>query len=70
MDYNEYTREGHVLYESFAQAVSAILEAGIADSGQDFRVQLINFRAKRNTSLHRKLAERGLLASPAIEGRA
>src|SRR5262245_34160755 len=67
MYYDEYTRDGHVLYESFAQTIAAILKAAIADRGQDFRVQQIGCRAKSATSLHRKLTERGLLASPAIE---
>jgi ppGpp synthetase/RelA/SpoT-type nucleotidyltranferase len=67
MNYDEYTRDGHVLYESFAQTVASIIEGTIADSGQDFRVQQISFRAKSNTSLHRKLTERELLESPAIE---
>jgi ppGpp synthetase/RelA/SpoT-type nucleotidyltranferase len=67
MNYDEYGRDGYVLYESFAQTVAAILKAAIADSGQDFHVQQISFRAKSNTSLHRKLTERGLLESAAIE---
>jgi ppGpp synthetase/RelA/SpoT-type nucleotidyltranferase len=67
MNYDEYTHDEHVLYESFAQTVASIIEAAIADSGQDFRVQQISFRAKSNTSLHRKLTERNLLESSAIE---
>ncbi|MFN3855684.1 MAG: hypothetical protein ACK4M0_14930 [Phreatobacter sp.] len=67
MNYDEYIREGHVLYASFAGTVAAILRAAIDDSEQDFRVQQISFRAKSSTSLRRKLTERGLLESSAIE---
>lgn len=67
MNYDEYIREGHFRYEAFAGTVASILRAAIDDSGQDFRVQQISFRAKSSTSLHRKLTERGLLESPAIE---
>jgi ppGpp synthetase/RelA/SpoT-type nucleotidyltranferase len=67
MNYDEYARDGHFLYDSFAQTVASIIRAAIADSGQDFRVQQISFRSKSNTSLHRKMTERNLLASTAIE---
>lgn len=67
MNYDEYVREGHLLYESFAETAAAILRAAIDDSGQDFRVQQISFRAKSRTSLRRKLTERGLLGSTVIE---
>ncbi len=53
--------------ESFAHTVASILEAAIADNGQNFRVQQLSFRAKSNTSLHRKLTERSLLDSISIE---
>ncbi|HXF88119.1 MAG TPA: RelA/SpoT domain-containing protein [Xanthobacteraceae bacterium] len=67
MNYDEYIRERHVLYESFAGTVAAILRAAIDASEQDFRVQQISFRAKSSTSLRRKLTERGLLDSSVIE---
>lgn len=67
MNYDDYIREGHVLYESFAGTVAAILRAAIDDSEQDFRVQQISSRAKSSTSLRRKLTERGLLESSVIE---
>jgi ppGpp synthetase/RelA/SpoT-type nucleotidyltranferase len=67
MNYDEYVRDGHILYESFAQTIASIITAAIAGSGQDFRVQQISFRAKSNTSLHRKLTERHLMESAAIE---
>lgn len=67
MNYDEYVREGHFRYEAFAGTVAAILRAAIDDSGQDFRVQQVSFRAKSSTSLRRKLTERGLLESSAIE---
>jgi ppGpp synthetase/RelA/SpoT-type nucleotidyltranferase len=67
MNYDEYAHDGRVLYESFAQTVASVIEAAIADSGQNFRVQQISFRAKSNTSLRRKLTERNLLESSAIE---
>ena len=34
MNYDEYIREGHVLYESFAGTVAAILRAAIDDSDE------------------------------------
>ncbi len=68
MNYDEYVRDGHVLYEIFAQTIAAILRAAISDTGQDFRIQQISSRAKSKTSLHRKLTERRLFASPAIDG--
>src|SRR5436190_18729404 len=67
MDYEEFIREKHFDYESFARTVAAILQAAIDDSGEDFHLQQISFRAKSKTSLHRKLTERGLLASQTIE---
>src|SRR5262245_25643734 len=67
MNYNEYIREGRRQYEMFARTVAEILRAAIDDSGKDFRVQLITSRAKSDTSLHRKLTERGLLESQSIE---
>ena len=67
MNYDEYARSGRILYESFGKTVAAILTAAIADSGQEFHVQQISSRAKSNTSLHRKLTERGLLETPQVE---
>lgn len=67
MNYDEYVREGHLQYEAFARTVAAIVQAAIDDSPQDFRLQLITFRAKSNDSLQRKLKERDLLSSQAIE---
>ena len=67
MNYDEYVREGHFRYEEFARTIAAILRAAIDDSGQDFHLQQISFRAKSEDSLQRKLAERGISESPAIE---
>jgi ppGpp synthetase/RelA/SpoT-type nucleotidyltranferase len=67
VNYDEYIREGHRAYEGFARTVAEILRAAIDDSGKDFRVQLITSRAKSDTSLRRKLTERGLLQSRSIE---
>jgi hypothetical protein len=67
MNYHEYVREGHFRYEAFAGTVAAILRAAIGDSEQDFHVQQISSRAKSSTSLYRKLTERDLLDSSAIE---
>ena len=67
MNYDEYVREGHFRYEEFARTVAAILRAAIGDSGQDFSLQQISFRAKSKSSLQRKLAERGLSDSQSIE---
>ena len=67
MNYDEYTHNGRGLYESFAQTVASIIKGAVADSDQNFRVQHISFRAKSDSSLHRKLTEQNLLASPAIE---
>src|SRR5258708_32523505 len=67
MNYDECAREGHLRYEEFARAVAASLQAAIDDSGQDFHLQQISFRAKSKCSLQRKLAERGLSDSQSIE---
>jgi ppGpp synthetase/RelA/SpoT-type nucleotidyltranferase len=67
MNHDEYVREGHLRYEEFARTVAAILHAAIDDSGQDFHLQRISFRPKSKSSLHRKLAERGLSDSQSIE---
>jgi ppGpp synthetase/RelA/SpoT-type nucleotidyltranferase len=67
MDYEEYTREGRLQYESFARTVAAILQAAINDSAEDFRLQQITFRAKSNESLYRKLDECNLLQSQSVE---
>ena len=67
MNYDDYVREGRLQYEAFARIVAAILEAAIADSGQDFNLQQASYRAKSDTSLQRKLDEGGLLDSQAIE---
>jgi ppGpp synthetase/RelA/SpoT-type nucleotidyltranferase len=67
MNYAEYVREGYLQYEEFARTVAAILRAAIDDSGQDFHLQQISFRAKSKSSLQRKLADRGLSDSQSIE---
>src|SRR5262249_7521660 len=67
MNYDEYVREGHLRYEEFARTVAAILRTAIDDSGQDFHLQQISFRAKSKSSLHRKLAERARPESQSIE---
>jgi len=67
MNYDDYSREGHFRYEEFARTVAGILRAAIDDSGQDFHVQQISFRAKGIDSLRRKLGERGLSESKLIE---
>jgi ppGpp synthetase/RelA/SpoT-type nucleotidyltranferase len=67
MNYDEYVREGYLRYEEFARTVAAILQAAVDDSGQDFYLQQTSFRAKSKSSLHRKLAERGLFDSQSIE---
>jgi ppGpp synthetase/RelA/SpoT-type nucleotidyltranferase len=68
MNYDQYVREWHARYESFARMVAAILQSAVDASQQNFRLQQIKFRAKDPTSLKRKLTERGLLQSDAIEG--
>jgi ppGpp synthetase/RelA/SpoT-type nucleotidyltranferase len=67
MNYDQYVREWHTRYESFARTVAAILQSAVDASQQSFRLQQIKFRAKYPTSLKRKLTERGLLQSDAIE---
>src|SRR5262245_62478591 len=67
MNYDQFVQAGHQRYELFAKTVAAILQAAIDAHPQDFRLQQIRFRAKDPKSLKRKLTERGLLASDAIE---
>ena len=67
MNYDQFVQAGCQRYELFARTVAAILQAAIDVHPQDFRLQQIKFRAKDPDSLKRKLTERGLLASHAIE---
>jgi ppGpp synthetase/RelA/SpoT-type nucleotidyltranferase len=67
MDYAEFTRTGFSRYERFARTVVRILQAAIDAEPRDFRLQQVKFRAKDPKSLRRKLTERGLLESKALE---
>jgi ppGpp synthetase/RelA/SpoT-type nucleotidyltranferase len=67
MNYHQFIQADYRQYELFAGTVAAILQAAVDAHTQDFRLQQIKFRAKDPTSLSRKLTERGLLASEAIE---
>jgi ppGpp synthetase/RelA/SpoT-type nucleotidyltranferase len=67
MDYDEYVRTGISRYREFAGTVADILRAAITAQPQDYRVQQVQSRPKDPMSLKRKLAERGLSESVAIE---
>jgi ppGpp synthetase/RelA/SpoT-type nucleotidyltranferase len=67
MNYEQFIQAGYRRYELFAGTVAAILQAAVDVHPQDFRLQQIKFRAKDSTSLRRKLTERGLVESEAIE---
>ena len=67
MNYDEFIRARFPRYEHFAETVVAILRAAIEVEARDFRVQQIQARAKDAKSLRRKLTERGLTESNAIE---
>jgi hypothetical protein len=62
MDYEQYVRDSRSQYAAFAETVSKIIEAAVGDRPTTFRLQQIKHREKSPGSLHRKLAERGLLA--------
>ena len=67
MNYDEFVQAGHARYELFAETVATILQAAIDAHVQDFKLQQIKFRPKDEKSLKRKLTERGLFESNAIE---
>ena len=67
MNYDEFVQAGHARYELFARTVATILQAAIDAHVQDFKLQQIKFRPKDAKSLKRKLTERRLLESNAIE---
>jgi ppGpp synthetase/RelA/SpoT-type nucleotidyltranferase len=67
MNYNQFIRDEFTRYELFAKTVADILHAAINAQPRNFRLVQIKFRAKDPKSLKRKLTERGLLDSSAIE---
>jgi ppGpp synthetase/RelA/SpoT-type nucleotidyltranferase len=67
MTLEEYLRDGRARYEDFAATVRGILDAALRARSDLARPQHKQDRAKSETSLRRKLEERGLLASSAIE---
>lgn len=67
MNYDQFVREERPHYEMFARTVAEILQAAVDAKPRDFRLQQIKFRAKGSISLKRKLNERGLIDSDAIE---
>jgi ppGpp synthetase/RelA/SpoT-type nucleotidyltranferase len=67
MNFDKFVRDESSRYELFAKTVTAILQAAIDAQPRDFRLQQIQWRAKDARSLKRKLTERGLLESNAIE---
>ena len=67
MNYDQFIRDEYSRYELFANTVADVLQAAIGAQPRDFRLQQIKSRAKDPKSLKRKLTERGLLQSEAIE---
>jgi ppGpp synthetase/RelA/SpoT-type nucleotidyltranferase len=67
MDFDGYARSGYTQYKEFAETVADILRAAISAQPPDYRVQQVQSRPKDPKSLKRKLAERGLSESTAIE---
>jgi ppGpp synthetase/RelA/SpoT-type nucleotidyltranferase len=67
MTFDEYEKRYAVLYAEYANVVKFILEKAIDEASDVPRPQSIQSRAKESGSLKRKLIERGLLESDAIE---
>ncbi|OZA28417.1 MAG: hypothetical protein B7X93_07380 [Hydrogenophilales bacterium 17-61-9] len=66
MNFEGYEREGRVKYAEFAATVALILEAAIGlESG--YRLQQVKERAKQPTSLRKKLEQRGIAGTEALE---
>jgi ppGpp synthetase/RelA/SpoT-type nucleotidyltranferase len=66
MDFAEYERTGFDAYEDFAEAVAALLKEALVAEGK-YRLQEVRWRAKEADSLRKKLHDRGLETSTAIE---
>lgn len=66
MDFVEYVRAGFNAYKEFAETVAAQLKEAIVAEDK-YRLQEVRFRAKEPDSLRKKLHDRGLEASTAIE---
>jgi ppGpp synthetase/RelA/SpoT-type nucleotidyltranferase len=67
MNLTNYIDEFQPRYATFAKTVAAIVQSAIDNQATNFHVQQIQTRAKSVDSLERKLRDRGLLASEAIE---
>lgn len=66
MDLAEYERTGFDAYGEFAEAVAALLKEALLGENK-YRLQEVRWRPKQADSLRKKLHERGLEASTAIE---
>lgn len=66
MDLAEYERTGFNAYSDFAEAVAALLKEALVAEGK-YRLQEVRWRAKEADSLRKKLHDRGLEASTAVE---
>lgn len=66
MDFIEYVRAGFNAYKKFAETVATLLKEAIVAEDK-YRLQEVRSRAKESDSLRKKLHDRGLEASTAIE---
>lgn len=66
MDFVEYVRAGFNAYKEFAEAAAALLKEAIVAEDK-YRLQEVRSRPKEPDSLRKKLHDRGLEASTAIE---
>lgn len=66
MDIEEYERKGQTAYASFAKTVAAVLTAAI-NNEKSYRLQQVKNRAKQSTSLRKKLENRDIVSTTAIE---
>lgn len=66
MDFVEYVRAGFNAYKEFAETLAALLKEAIVAEDK-YRLQEVRSRAKEPDSLEKKLHNRGLQASTAIE---
>ncbi|HEY7301807.1 MAG TPA: RelA/SpoT domain-containing protein [Xanthobacteraceae bacterium] len=67
MDFETYARSKFADYAALAETVAAILRAAIVAYPETFRLQQVQHRLKDPESLRKKLEDRGILATTALE---
>jgi ppGpp synthetase/RelA/SpoT-type nucleotidyltranferase len=67
MDLETYARSKYSDYAALAETVAAVLRAAIGAYPETFRLQQVQQRAKNPQSLRKKLQDRGILGTTALE---